>query len=993
VKDGAQQAEEDTEIAFGDARGRTSTSSWRIKKPRSMSMTKRTKPPSSYTEPPPVPVIPSSIPSSKQANAPCLPPLVLSPYSKSDASLPSSPITRMNGSGRQVRRAPSTTDVLLPPQPAFLGGRSTSAPHMSRASNGSSSLMNGSNSSCVSLMSANSSLTTDATSLPRSGASNVSSLKTQQGKTKKDTPTSGSRFTMQSLGRRFFSRSEKTADSDSKELHPAPPQPTVTRSRGGIASAQDTNQYSSSVQPMPTPPLSYQSRTASSSSCTSTSSSIPATPSGSHSPTLMPKTSSNSASTVQVRSTRDASSPAPTSPTYNFISGTRDTEESTDFLRAVLSYALADTGSPVESEEIAKQHTSTPNAGSKPIEQAMKREAMPLRSAWGNETDDESEDSDDDYGNEGDTVDNRKQRFEAARAKATKLRSLSTTARRSVGLDTAAKRALYACTIIKIYPKLSATTSSEIKVPRSVNTAMSLLEHHSSYSHKRSISIGLARSRVIRRLNTEPLSLKMEQELSWFVLKYLVQFIAPNELSLHLAQKAVESGLEALARPPLVQGSGMAQWANRKPFAQRCECITAEVAKIEMPLKELRLQVGQLFSSTSKNAPQPMALQLSQRCQALASTSSPAKSILSGFFQGSKAPSSPSDDIKDAFVSTAKEKQRLAPPWASPASKSTARSSKANSRSPSPLRLEVPASSDKLRAIVVADDEDEDVPLAKLMTRRRSRAVSESGASQVAPDEYAQRYKQQQERELIAKKQRELMLLQEQKRLLEMARERRQKTEHAAVLSSHTYGAGDALLTPRRQSKAISEAGNSPDKRFSRSYSAQSLVGSPAKRTSQYELQKHMQRSTSYSNASTPNLTPSPPSARRERPSRSRVNSQATAPSAWSPSPRTSPPSAASNRPSALPSMPRATSLYSMPAGQQSMTLPNTIPQHAIHPFQQQPISPYALMPMTSPPSYNRQSMVMISPYHLSPMPYHTSPPHPLSYSAPHYRVDVNAAS
>ncbi|SJX60452.1 uncharacterized protein SRS1_11773 [Sporisorium reilianum f. sp. reilianum] len=172
----------------------------------------------------------------------------------------------------------------------------------------------------------------------------------------------------------------------------------------------------------------------------------------------------------------------------------------------------------------------------------------------------------------------------------------TTTTRSPPGLDTAAKKAIYNCTLLKVHMHLAPTLASDaesrtlvpviaagellysnedLKFPRSINAASALRIHSSTYGVARSLHVALARTGVMRKLRRERLSIEEEVEISWFQRRYGSASIATDQIARALRQRQMVSP-EALAKPPIAATSGrrgerdgIVVWAQRPGFVER----------------------------------------------------------------------------------------------------------------------------------------------------------------------------------------------------------------------------------------------------------------------------------------------------------------------------------------------------------------------------------------------------------------------------------------
>ncbi|CAO1625452.1 unnamed protein product [Parajaminaea phylloscopi] len=209
-------------------------------------------------------------------------------------------------------------------------------------------------------------------------------------------------------------------------------------------------------------------------------------------------------------------------------------------------------------------------------------------------------------------------------------------ATRLPGLTSPAKRALYACTLLKVHPQLesllkvgiAAGTAAanhvpvEIRYPRSINSASKLQAASRSGGSQagvagasitqgaRRLDVALGQTKVMRKLRRR-LPRSEEVEIGWFLRDYASELVSPEAIFRSLATKPQVSP-EALAQPPaasldtsdgrgelqsnssadagnkhkggstaadtvrLPQPNGLAVWATRKPFLERCSLIRGE---------------------------------------------------------------------------------------------------------------------------------------------------------------------------------------------------------------------------------------------------------------------------------------------------------------------------------------------------------------------------------------------------------------------------------
>lgn len=151
----------------------------------------------------------------------------------------------------------------------------------------------------------------------------------------------------------------------------------------------------------------------------------------------------------------------------------------------------------------------------------------------------------------------------------------STHSPRPPGLDSAAKKALYNCTLLKVHMHLAPTlagdaeartlipviatgevlyNNEDLKFPRSINGASRLHKHTSTHGFVRNLHVALARTSVMRKLRRERLSIEQEVEISWFQRRYGSASIPAEHISKALSQRQMVSP-EALAKPPIAAAS------------------------------------------------------------------------------------------------------------------------------------------------------------------------------------------------------------------------------------------------------------------------------------------------------------------------------------------------------------------------------------------------------------------------------------------------------
>lgn len=142
------------------------------------------------------------------------------------------------------------------------------------------------------------------------------------------------------------------------------------------------------------------------------------------------------------------------------------------------------------------------------------------------------------------------------------------------GLNSPAKRALYACTLLKVHPQLDSILkvgvsnaveagevpgSVEIRFPRSINTSKKLTAASKFGGSQigvagapitlgsRRLDVALAQTKVMRKLRRR-LTREDEVEIGWFLKSYMSETISPDTIAKSLAAKPQVSP-EALAQP------------------------------------------------------------------------------------------------------------------------------------------------------------------------------------------------------------------------------------------------------------------------------------------------------------------------------------------------------------------------------------------------------------------------------------------------------------
>lgn len=247
-------------------------------------------------------------------------------------------------------------------------------------------------------------------------------------------------------------------------------------------------------------------------------------------------------------------------------------------------------------------------------------------------------------------------KFPSSFVKSSRTRSPShdaeTGAPRLVGLDSAAKKALYNCTLLKVHQHLASTLASDathrplipvinsgeklyntddVRFPRSINSADKLRQHSSTYGFSRNLHVALARTEVMRKLRRDRLPIKEEVEISWFQRKYGSTSIAVEMVGKALKQRQMVSP-EALAKPTIAAPSGtmigaaggrrnsaekngIVCWAERRSFEERMvELLPAE----EVAVGEVLLEGAKVRSSSRRSVGGVPAVGYSPRIRVLA---------------------------------------------------------------------------------------------------------------------------------------------------------------------------------------------------------------------------------------------------------------------------------------------------------------------------------------------------------------------------------------
>ena len=202
------------------------------------------------------------------------------------------------------------------------------------------------------------------------------------------------------------------------------------------------------------------------------------------------------------------------------------------------------------------------------------------------------------------------------------------TTRSPPGLDTAAKKAIYNCTLLKVHMHLAPTLAADVearslvpviaagetlysnedlKFPRSINSESTLRNHSSTYGFSRNLHVALARTSVMRKLRRDRLSIEEEVEISWFQRRYGSASIATDQIAKALRQRQMVSP-EALAKAPIAAPSqpqeagsaarrmsksdgrnGIVAWAQRPGYLERSVVL--------LPAEEIRPGEVLMFGS------------------------------------------------------------------------------------------------------------------------------------------------------------------------------------------------------------------------------------------------------------------------------------------------------------------------------------------------------------------------------------------------------------
>lgn len=226
------------------------------------------------------------------------------------------------------------------------------------------------------------------------------------------------------------------------------------------------------------------------------------------------------------------------------------------------------------------------------------------------------------------------------------------------GLTSPAKRALYACTLLKVHPQLesllkvdssasgriAASSPVEIRYPRSINSTARLQLASRVGGNQtgvagapitlcaRRLDVALGQTKVMRKLR-QRLPLSEEVEIGWFLRNYASELVSPEMIFRSLAAKPQVSP-EALAKspaanidlttrdgpenqlahsegtttPPAARAitnvpaapvNGLALWISRRPFLERCSMIRGDF--------ESSLKVGDVLLDHATKAVVPVA--------------------------------------------------------------------------------------------------------------------------------------------------------------------------------------------------------------------------------------------------------------------------------------------------------------------------------------------------------------------------------------------------
>ncbi|TKY90639.1 hypothetical protein EX895_000637 [Sporisorium graminicola] len=231
-------------------------------------------------------------------------------------------------------------------------------------------------------------------------------------------------------------------------------------------------------------------------------------------------------------------------------------------------------------------------------------------------------------------------------------------ARSGPGLDTAAKKAVYNCTLLKVHMHLAPTlagdadsralipviaagevlySNEDLKFPRSINAESSLRQHSSTYGFARNLHVALARTGVMRKLRRDRLSIDEEVEISWFQRRYGSASIATDQIAKALRQRQMVSP-EALAKPPIAvmqeaanrrlssegvqkgDRNGIVVWAQRPTFADRTMVLLPadEFAPGEVMVQGAKLAVQVGAASSAAAASPTTTVNFSPRIRTLA---------------------------------------------------------------------------------------------------------------------------------------------------------------------------------------------------------------------------------------------------------------------------------------------------------------------------------------------------------------------------------------
>lgn len=249
-------------------------------------------------------------------------------------------------------------------------------------------------------------------------------------------------------------------------------------------------------------------------------------------------------------------------------------------------------------------------------------------------------------------------RFRSSFAKAgppTLTKEATTTSSQPPGLDSAAKKALYNCTLLKVHMHLAATlagdtqtrasipilaagevlyNNDDLRFPRSINPPSKLRQHSSTLGFARSLHVALARTEVMRKLRRERLRIAEEVEISWFQRRYGSSTIPADQIARALQKRQMVSP-EALAKPPIAapqdsnvarvsgpssETNGVVTWTRRPGFLQRT-VVSLPVDEFA-PGEVLLSEATKLGSPATASTSSAYALSFSPRVRVLAGLSS-----------------------------------------------------------------------------------------------------------------------------------------------------------------------------------------------------------------------------------------------------------------------------------------------------------------------------------------------------------------------------------